>query len=299
VGAANLYVRMLKQGIASSLLMPQSRIPPGTPVVSQDPNSRIVCSTISGRSGPILDTQDFEVILVDEAAQCMEAWFWGLLREEVKTVVMVGDTAQLPALVSEKGKSLGHDRSLMQRLLENQYPHQFLNIQRRMHPEIVSFPNRTFYDNRLETEYALPTFETNPYTLYNVHGICKEIGTSFVNDLEAKICVEKATSLKDKSSDIVIISPYQAQARQILSYGADIEVHTVDSFQGREADIIILSTVRTTECGFWSDARRLCVSLTRAKHELHIVASCDNWKDTLKMLKHDAIQRNVCVDIKK
>ena len=166
-----------------------------------------------------------------------------------------------------------------------------LKVQRRMHPEIVEYPNKMFYDGKLDTEYVKAEFEVEPYTIHNVKGICNELGTSYMNEKECVKCIELATELKKKSGDIVIICPYQAQARQILSYGADIEVHTVDSFQGREADIVILSIVRTKECGFWADPRRLCVALTRAKHSLHIVASCDEWQDTLLNLKKDAKAR--------
>ena len=292
VGTASLYSRILKSGKSCSLLMPPSKIPPGTPLTSQDPSCRIVCSTISGRSGPILDSQEFEVILVDEAGQCMEAWFWGLLRNTVKNIVMVGDTRQLPALVSVKGKALGHDRSLMQRLIENDYPYEMLKVQRRMHPDIAEYPNKMFYDNFLTTDYKNDAFESeNAYTLYNVRGECKAIGTSFVNDKEARYCVTKAEEVKNKTKDIVIICPYQAQARQILSYAPNVEVHTIDSFQGREADIVILSMVRTDECGFWIDPRRICVALTRAKHELHVVTSCDNWIEPLLSLSTDAKNR--------
>ena len=295
VGTANLYKRIVERGYDCSLLMPQSRIPPGTPITSQDPSSRIVCSTISGRSGPILDAQQFDVILVDEAAQCMEAWFWGLVRQEVEHIVMVGDTAQLPALVSEKGQKLGHDRSLMQRIVEARYPYQMLEVQRRMHPEIVSFPNQKFYDNKLQTDYSgVDCFtELNPYYFYDIQGICEEVNTSFVNEIEAEFCVKKAEMFKKYSDNVIILCPYQAQARQVLSYGANVEVHTVDSFQGREADIVILSVVRTNQPGFWSDHRRLCVALTRAKHVMCIVGNGKEWGGSLKEMYENAIQRNV------
>ena len=103
--------------------------------------------------------------------------------------------------------------------------------------------------------------------------------------------------LKKYSNDVVIISPYQGQARQLLSLGSDIEIHTVDSFQGREADIVILTMVRTDSCGFWSDPRRMCVALTRAKHSLIIVGSCDEWSETLKDLYTDAESRNLVTKI--
>jgi len=299
VGTANLYKRIVQEGYDCSLLMPQSRIPPGTPVTSQDPCARIVCSTISGRSGPILDAQEFDVILVDEAAQCMEAWFWGLIRQEVEHIVMVGDTAQLPALVSEKGQKLGHDRSLMQRIVESKYPYQMLQVQRRMHPEIVSFPNKKFYDDKLQTEYCkVDSFDSlNPYYFYNIKGNCEELNTSFVNEVEAEFCVKKAEFFKTYTDNVIILCPYQAQARQVLSYGANVEVHTVDSFQGREADVVILSIVRTNASGFWNDSRRLCVALTRAKHVMCIVGNGEEWDGTLKEMYHDAMNRNTVTNV--
>lgn len=300
VGAANLYTRAINDGIMCSLLMPQSRIPPGTPVTSQNPNGRIICSTISGRAGPILDSEVFDVVLVDEAAQCMEAWMWGIIRPEVGHIIMAGDTAQLPALVSERGRTLGHDRSMMQRLMESNYPFQFLNVQRRMHPEIVKFPNKKFYNNELDSNYNLhKTIPSIPhYCIKNVQGECHEIGTSFLNEVEALYCVKLATELKDcVSNDVILLCPYQAQARQLLSLGSGIPVHTIDSFQGREADVVVLSIVRTSSCGFWSDPRRLCVALTRAKHVLHIVGNCKEWTHELKELYQDAKERDCIVDV--
>lgn len=52
------------------------------------------------------------------------------------------------------------------------------------------------------------------------------------------------------------------------------EVNTVDSFQGQERDIIIMSCVRSNGIGFLSDRQRLCVALTRAKHSLIL---CGNF----------------------
>ena len=57
-----------------------------------------------------------------------------------------------------------------------------------------------------------------------------------------------------------------------------MEIHTVDSFQGREADAVILTSVRTNSLGFWSDYRRLNVAMTRAKHVLRIIGNTESWK---------------------
>ena len=84
---------------------------------------------------------------------------------------------------------------------------------------------------------------------------------------------------------IGIISPYKSQVRQIrraiskvrhklcLSGDSDIEINTVDAYQGREKDIIIISTVRTNNLGFLRDYRRMNVAITRAKHFLFVVGN--------------------------
>ena len=54
-------------------------------------------------------------------------------------------------------------------------------------------------------------------------------------------------------------------------------IHTVDSFQGHEADVVILTTVRTETIGFWADYRRLNVAMTRAKHVLRIIGNTKSW----------------------
>ena len=80
-------------------------------------------------------------------------------------------------------------------------------------------------------------------------------------------------------SDIGIISPYADQVK-IIQENTEIEVKTVDGFQGREKEIIIISTVRSNDngnIGFLSDLRRLNVAITRAKRKLIIIGN----KDTL------------------
>ena len=88
-------------------------------------------------------------------------------------------------------------------------------------------------------------------------------------------------------SQIGVITPYEGQRSYVVSYmqfnGAlkkelykEIEVASVDAFQGREKDYIILTCVRSNEhqgIGFLSDPRRLNVALTRAKYGLVILGN--------------------------
>lgn len=292
VGAANLYTRILEVDPSAALLLPPSRVPPDTPITNQSPHARIVCSTISGRAGSLLDAEEFDVIIVDEAAQCMEAWMWALLRPRVKHLIMAGDRHQLPALVSEHGQAARHDRSMMERLLDAGYASTFLSEQRRMHPEIVAFPNAAFYDGKLRTSYVShpDTADVAPFQVVGVEGECVARGTSYLNEVEAQAVFSIATALKERFARVVIISPYQAQTRALLAMGFD-NVHTVDSFQGQEADAVVLSVVRERDVGFWNDYRRLNVAMTRAKHCLRVVGHASKWTGLLARVRTDAETR--------
>lgn len=296
VGAADLYSRCVNMGMEKecSLLLPSDRIPKDTILMSEDPNKRIVFCTISGRNGNLLKDQKFENVFLDEAGQCMEACVWGLFRNEVEYFCMAGDVRQLPALTSETGKALKHDRSLMQRLIENEYPFEELNVQRRMHPEISKFPNMFFYDGKLK-DMPSDSNEKNPYKFLCVNGECKEDKTSFLNKKEADACIEYAKKLSKTYNDIVIISPYTSQCRTLLSHQTGIPIHTIDSFQGKEADCVLVSMVRTgNDIGFWSDPRRLTVALTRAKQKLVIVGDIKSWsKSPLLDLRKDGEERKL------
>ena len=107
--------------------------------------------------------------------------------------------------------------------------------------------------------------------MYHIDSAEEASGTSFRNSGE----VDAALNIPDLPPDAVFLCPYTAQCRLFLSKGTSRPVHTIDSFQGREADTIVLSMVRdgSTGLGFWSDIRRVNVALTRARTRLIILAS--------------------------
>lgn len=286
VGVANLYNRCINTNICDdcALLLTPERIPIGTPVQSNDPSRRIIFATISSRCGRILDGEVFDCVIVDEAAQCMEAWVWGLLRTDVGRLILAGDINQLPACVSSSGSLLSHERSLMERLMSLGYSNvKMLTEQNRMAPEILLFPNREIYNGKLTTGPFAPELGViRICELKDSQEIVK--GTSICNEAEAREACRIAKSLHDEHNvdDIVIITPYAAQYKLLLAGGSGFEIHTVDSFQGREAEAIVLSCVRdgSSGIGFWEDKRRLAVALTRAKKYLYVVATTpDKWPD--------------------
>ena len=164
----------------------------------------------------------------------------------------------------------------------------------------MKFPNEEFYNNGLRSassvdeitindildsdhdEEALLFIDTSD--VEDNREMHLKDSKSIVNKLEADISVSIARDYLNagiSEDDIGIISPYADQVK-IIQENTPVEVKTVDGFQGREKEIIIISTVRSNEngnIGFLKDLRRLNVAITRAKRKLIIIGN----KDTLKI----------------
>lgn len=123
-----------------------------------------------------------------------------------------------------------------------------------------------------------------------------DYGKSFLNQREANVVKDTVRLLCDnqnshslkgftsgfKSGEIGVISPYAGQVKTIQTFLADdlllrhVEVKTVDGFQGREKDTVIISTVRSNvngDVGFLKDWRRLNVAITRARQLVIVVCN--------------------------
>ena len=115
-------------------------------------------------------------------------------------------------------------------------------------------------------------------------------GTSFLNRTEAanvEKIVTKFLKAGVKPEQIGVVTPYEGQRSYLVQYlqysgqlhakiYQDIEIASVDAFQGREKDIIIISCVRSNEhqgIGFLADPRRLNVALTRGKYAVIVVGN--------------------------
>lgn len=175
---------------------------------------------------------------------------------------------------------------------------QLLNVQYRMNKLLMAFPNREFYNNGLKSDSSVDDITINDIldTNYDEDALLfidtsdidnygeshLKDSKSIVNKIEADIAVRLANDYLTAGvceEDIGIISPYADQVK-IIQEQTPVEVKTVDGFQGREKEIIIISTVRSNDnenIGFLKDLRRLNVAITRAKRKLIIIGH----KDTL------------------
>jgi superfamily I DNA and/or RNA helicase len=174
-----------------------------------------------------------------------------------------------------------------------------------MHEDIMNFSSREFYDGKLiadesvkrHTILDLPFVKEKgldpaPVIFLDTAGLGleeeSEEGTgSRSNPGEAKLVVAELKKILDagvRPLDIAVISPYSAQVKlltgMIIGDGQDpgeireLEIDSVDAFQGREKEVVIVSLVRSNvegEIGFLADTRRMNVAMTRAKRKLIMV----------------------------
>ena len=133
----------------------------------------------------------------------------------------------------------------------------------RCHPKIINFCNKKFYNNELvimtedkDEQDVIKVIKTNK-------GNHKRDNTS-----QRQLDIIKEILPKLKTNDIGIIAPYNNQVDLIKQNIQDIEVSTVHKFQGREKDIIIISTVDDEISDFVANANILNVAISRAKKEL-------------------------------
>lgn len=266
----------------------------------------VICTTCVGAGDPRLQNFRFKQVLVDESTQATEPECLIPIMMGAKQIVLVGDHCQLgPVIMCKKAAKAGLHQSLFERLIFLGIRPVRLEVQYRMHPCLSEFPSQSFYDGSLqngvtlnERLYAGIDFPwprpDMPMFFLNSTG-AEEIsasGTSYLNRTEATN-IEKLVTYFLKSGvkpyQVGIITPYEGQRAYICSVlqrqtcfshkaYEEIEVASVDSFQGREKDFILLSCVRSNQnqgIGFLNDPRRLNVALTRAKYGLII---CGNAK---------------------
>ncbi|KAL9915000.1 putative helicase senataxin isoform 2-T2 [Glossina fuscipes fuscipes] len=266
-------------------------------------NAHIVCATLSSCVRLTNYVNFFDVCIIDEATQCIEPWTLVPLRFLITSLVLVGDTQQLPATVlSQKADDLGLSTSMFTRiqncldnainstnLINYNYIVSGLNVQYRMHPEICKWPNLYFYKNnlidgantrKLQTPIKSFVMLSLDYT-QNDHGGDGKISNSMEAEFVAKLLKALDDYIPNKSNSYGVITPY-AQHRQTLNTAiksmglSNIMVNTIDSYQGLEKDVIIISNARTSGIGFLASPQRLNVAITRPKKCLIL---CGNFKN--------------------
>ena len=239
----------------------------------------------------------YDYLFVDEAGQVPSANLVGMARC-ARNVVLVGDQAQLPA--PTRGSHPGTSgASCLEHYLDDNVDHIFLPASRRLRPEICHVISKLFYNGALyshETaQKSLVRLASDPYP---DAGLCtidveSETDSTTSNAAEAAVVVDVVSTLlrtrrlQDRplsKTDIMVVVPYNAQARLIRDLLPGVPVGTVDMFQGNEAPIVVASMCASQDdeseeplshrsISFVLDKRRLNVALSRAQCLAVLVAS--------------------------
>ena len=274
--------------------------------------AHVVCCTCISSGDIRLKGKEFDAVIIDECTQANDTEALVPICRAKSMVVIFGDRKQLgPIVKNKKNRKSKFTLSFFERMVFN-HGHAYLNVQYRMHPAISEFPLATFYDNKVtngvtaqqrniaeDKECCIFPNSNLPIvfisSLQGANATRRDElgpnGISYVNDFECSIIQEVLTylfRLNISPKQIEIIAMYEEQRCHLNKYlqipdlpsnasskeTAKVEVRTVDGFQGRENDFVIISCVRSNKSnkiGFLSDQRRLNVALTRARCGLIII----------------------------
>lgn len=243
--------------------------------------------------------KDFDLLVIDEATQATEPMTW-IPMTRAKKVVMAGDHFQLPPTVrSKEAEEQGLGITLFERYYDllGTDSKQLLELQYRMNEKIMGFSSREFYKGLLVADASVKDqtlallkgvedcAETREPLLFidtagkGFEEKLEEGSESRYNPEEAGLVLERLTrmlALGVPPSEIAVISPYSAQVRLLSSKTPNplVEIDSVDGFQGREKEFVIVSLVRSNregEMGFLTDTRRMNVAMTRARRSLIVI----------------------------
>jgi predicted DNA helicase len=269
--------------------------------------SDVVVATHTVCGDPLIQAKSFDWVILDEATQGIEPATWIPVRHAGK-VILAGDHRQLPPTVL-RPRPGGHDLSftLFERLHEILGPEFKVRLEKqyRMHEHIMDFSSREFYEGALAADPSVAGhtlldlkavkregLDDAPVIFLDTAGLgyeeeVEEGTESRYNPQEAKLVVAELNRLVKAGitpEDIAIISPYSAQVKLLTSMIlgdkgepaalAALEIDSVDAFQGREKEAVIVSLVRSNregQLGFLTDTRRMNVAMTRAKRKLIMV----------------------------
>lgn len=281
--------------------------------------SEVICTTNSTSGSELLEKKEFDLVAIDEATQATEPSCLIPITKANK-IIMAGDHKQLPpTILNHEAKESGLRQTLFERLLKlyGDKIKDMLRTQYRMNKKIMEFPSKEFYDGELKADESVANHDVSelisgaeiidesPLVFYDTHGSYREQSregsTSKENRGEANLVnklVNRYIELGIEPNNIGVITPYDDQVdllkQKITS--KEIEINSVDGFQGREKEIIILSFVRSNrsnELGFLTDYRRLNVSITRARRKLVLIGDSKTLAtDNVYRMFFDYLRKN-------
>ncbi len=233
----------------------------------------------------------YDYVIIDEASQ-VDLVTGALALSCAKKTVIVGDSQQLPNVVDRETQRKTDDifrkyklhlaysysqNSFLQSILKrfSTAPQSILREHYRCHPKIIGFCNEKFYNGQLiilsKEEYSrvpLVLYKTVPGNHAREHFNQRQIDV-----IKSEVFPQE--NLWQTEETVGIVTPYRQQTNELQKAFANtnVQADTVDKFQGREKDIVILSTVDNQISDFTDQPNRLNVAISRAKKQLIVVTN--------------------------
>ena len=281
--------------------------------------ARIIGMTTTGlsKNRALISSLQPRVVLIEEAAETLEAHVIPACLDSLQHLILVGDHQQLRGQCSVKdleGPPFNLDVSMFERLVNNNVEFVQLTRQRRMRPEIRKLISPIYENLRdhpcVEDREDIPGmggvntfFYTHSFPESNDDMMSKK------NAHEADLVIGLFDYLVLNGmdvKDITVLTFYNGQRKMILhglkthpnfqgSY--HFNVVTVDSYQGEENEVVILSLVRnnSSDIGFLSVENRVCVALSRARRGFYLFgndkllgARSPLWEKVLMIFQQDS-----------
>jgi superfamily I DNA and/or RNA helicase len=269
----------------------------------------VIMSTTYSLRQSLSDKLFYDYVIIDEASQ-VDLATGALALSCAKRAVIVGDIKQLPNVVDSdmqiktdmvfnsynlKKPYSYSNHSLLSSIVEllPTVPKTLLKEHYRCHPKIIEFCNKKFYDNQLIIHTAY-TDKRQPLIVYKTpqgNHARERMNQRQIDIIQQEIIPNE----KLDNVDLGIVTPYrnQTNALQKTFQGTSIKADTVDKFQGRENDVIILSTVDNEISDFTDNPNRLNVAVSRAVEQLILVVNGNeiendnNISDLIKYIEYN------------
>ncbi|KAJ8042120.1 NFX1-type zinc finger-containing protein 1 [Holothuria leucospilota] len=273
-----------------------------------------VTTTGAAKYNQLLKQVGPPIIVVEEAAEILEAHVITSLSSDCQHLILIGDHQQLRPnpTVYKLCKDYNLDVSLFERLIRNGMPCHRLSLQHRMRPEISHLLkiHKDFYPGLLDHEMVKNYDQVRGIEkdLYFIEHDCQEQhdeeNKSRSNLHEATFLTALCKYLLQQgygADQITILTAYKGQVwnfKNIMDKRTfeGVRVCPIDNFQGEENDIILFSFVRSNEegsIGFLKVSNRICVALSRAKKGLYCVG---NFK---LMSEQSELWKTITADLRK
>jgi superfamily I DNA and/or RNA helicase len=243
--------------------------------------SRIAVGTLIGLCRTEIKAQNWDVVVIDEAAQAFEPACWAVASFGSR-LVLAGDHKQLPPTLMQQFSVKNPYQTLQEKIVEkNSDTVTFLDTQYRMDSIIKEFSNQQFYEGKLKSEIDASLSIDEPLVFIDTAGcgFDEELqdGSRF-NSGETNLVQKMIGVFSNEFNSIGVISPYSVQVKHLRDELKEVilekDIQTIDGFQGQERELIIISLVRSNTdgtIGFLKDYRRMNVALTRAKKKLIVI----------------------------